>query len=207
MRDPRRTTEDAAWRRLGPSAASTQGHHAYGEADDGGADRQLRRCSWTWRRQSVSSATRKRRASTEWPRSRRCASMSPRIWAAERPGNPAVDGRTGSGWALTSPPLSAAVPVRPRASPWCASPPRSPARAPAARRPGRLGRRRDRRPPRSSRKSAASMKYPGHTLSSKKSSLISPGESVHDQDQRQEGEGAGGDAHRGATQEACRLFR
>ena len=45
----------------------------------GSDDQLLRRCSRTWRRQSVSSPTLVRSASTEWPSSSRCSSMSRRI--------------------------------------------------------------------------------------------------------------------------------
>ena len=55
-----------------------------------------RRCSRTWRRQSVSSLTRPRKRSTECESSSRWRSMSARIWSEVRPGAPAVRRATGS---------------------------------------------------------------------------------------------------------------
>ena len=61
---------------LGASAAAQRDQAADDEADDRGTDDELARCSRTWRRQSVSSPTRPRRASTEPASSPRWRSMS-----------------------------------------------------------------------------------------------------------------------------------
>ena len=160
-------------------------------------------CSRTWRRQSVSSLTRPRRASTE-----RAELLALDVdVAADLVRRRLATGRCrplGGPLAGLGGIVRAHLALASRsASLWSASPLRSPAAAPAASRPGPRGRRASRRAAAISRKTAASMKKPGQVLPSKTSSFEQPGDALHDQDQGEEGEDAGGDADDRAAQRAC----